>query len=63
MPRSRRDLASKAWNVMGGEINWSALPVVVEMLGIDDVETFIAELHAIGEWNRKRNEESNGHQA
>lgn len=31
---------------MGG-IDWVALPVVVEMLGIDDVETLITHLCAI----------------
>lgn len=29
---------------MGAEIKWEALDDITEMLGIDDVETFIAEL-------------------
>lgn len=35
---------------MGGNIDWSALPVVAEMLGIDDIETFVHRLAAIREW-------------
>ena len=31
---------------MGG-IDWSALPVVAEILGIDDIETFVVQLVAI----------------
>lgn len=36
-------MAVAAWNVMGG-LDWNALPVVVEMLGIGDVEMLIAQL-------------------
>lgn len=32
------------WNLMGGEINWQALFVLVEMLGIEDPETLIYQL-------------------
>lgn len=40
---------------MGGQIDWAALPVIVEMLGIDDVEVLIARLMAIrGHFNLKR---------
>ena len=35
---------------MGG-LEWSGLPVVTEMLGVQDVETFIVELTAIRAWN------------
>jgi hypothetical protein len=31
-------LALEAWNLMGG-LDWSALPTVAEILGVDDVET------------------------
>jgi hypothetical protein len=34
------------WNECGG-IDWSALPIMVEMHGITDVETLVAELLAI----------------
>lgn len=33
--------AVQAWNLMGGAIVWEALPVVTEMLGVDDVEVLI----------------------
>jgi len=31
-------LAIEAWNLMGG-LDWSALPIVAEILGVEDVET------------------------
>ena len=39
---------------MGGELNWSALPIVAEMLGVEDVELLIAELSAIREWQNEK---------
>ncbi len=32
---------------MGGEIAWDALPVICEMLGINDPETLVYQLEAI----------------
>ena len=40
---------------MGG-LKWSALPTVVEILGIVDVEAFIARLVAIRDWQRNNQE-------
>lgn len=37
---------------MGG-IDWAALPVVAEMLGIEDIETFVINLTEIREFNRR----------
>ena len=34
---------------MGGLIDWQALPILVGLYGIEDVETFVAELVAIRE--------------
>ena len=39
-------LAVRAWNLMSG-LDWQALPTVCEMLGVDDVETFVMQLVAI----------------
>jgi len=39
-------LTIHAWNLMGG-LDWTALPLVVEMLGIRDIEPFIYQLVAI----------------
>lgn len=39
---------------MGG-IDWSALPLVAEMLGIDDVETLIVQLIAIRDFQGAEN--------
>jgi hypothetical protein len=36
---------------MGG-IDWAALPIVAEMLGITDVEPFVMRLVAIRDWWR-----------
>lgn len=41
----------EAWNLMGG-LDWAALPVVVEMFGVEDVEVFVQELVAIREFKR-----------
>ena len=35
---------------MGGAIDWSALPVIAEMLGIDDMEALITRLATIRDW-------------
>lgn len=35
---------------MGG-LDWQALPIVVEILGITDIETFITQLIAIRDWH------------
>jgi hypothetical protein len=47
-------LAVAAWNLMGG-LDWSALPTVVEMLGITEPETFITQLVAIRDRQREQN--------
>jgi hypothetical protein len=36
---------------MGG-IDWAALPIVVEMLGVTDVERLVRQLAAIREFNK-----------
>lgn len=35
---------------MGGELDWVALPVIAEMLGIEDIEKTIVQLAAIRDW-------------
>jgi hypothetical protein len=37
---------------MGGQIDWAALPVIVELYGVEDVDLFIAKLDAIREHKR-----------
>ena len=39
-------LAVQAWNTMGG-LDWSALPLVAELHGVQDLDTFTALLVAI----------------
>jgi len=41
-------LATQAWNIMRG-IDWAALPIVAEMLGIIDIEELIFHLTLIRE--------------
>lgn len=36
---------------MGGQLDWAALPVVSELLGVADVETLIHQLVAIRDRN------------
>lgn len=45
-------LAVQAWNLMGG-LDWNALPVVAEMLGIDDVDALIRDLITIRNFQNK----------
>jgi hypothetical protein len=42
-PPPESSQAVEAWNIMGG-LNWSALPIVVELIGVDDVELLIEQL-------------------
>lgn len=44
----------RAWNMMGG-IDWSALPVVAELIGIDDVELLVDGLMQIKAKEAERN--------
>lgn len=46
---------------MGGQIDWAALPVIVELYGIADVEIFITQLVAIRDHLRLKAELLNGH--
>ncbi len=43
--------AIAAWNIMGG-LDWNAIDVVAEMLGILDIETLITQLVAIRDSTR-----------
>jgi len=40
-------LATAAWSLMGGRLDWAALPVIVELLGIVDVDILIIQLVAL----------------
>lgn len=43
----------QAWNIMGG-IDWQALPIVVDMLGISDPENLIYQLVTLREHQRTK---------
>lgn len=40
-----------AWNLMGG-LDWAALPIVVEMLGIEDVDQLVRNLATMREFQK-----------
>lgn len=46
-------LAVRAWNLMGGEIQWHALEWVAEIFGIQDMELFVHLLVAIRDHQRE----------
>jgi hypothetical protein len=46
-------LAIKAWNWLGGQIDWAGLPMVAELLGIDDLEVLIVQLTIIRDSQEK----------
>jgi hypothetical protein len=50
-------IAIKSWNLMGGQIEWSALPLLCEVYGIDDPDTHIHALVAIRDHVRRQNEQ------
>jgi hypothetical protein len=41
------------WNLLGG-IDWSGLPVVAEMLGIDDIEQLVRDLVTVREFQKAK---------
>lgn len=43
-------LAIRAWNMLGARIDWQGLPLVCEILGIEDVEMLISQLEAIRDY-------------
>lgn len=45
--------AVEAWNAMGGEVSWQALPILIEMYGITDPELFITQVLAIRDYRRR----------
>lgn len=49
----RENLAISAWNLMNGEIDWQALPLMVELLGVDDVSLFVTHLVTIRDQKAK----------
>jgi hypothetical protein len=49
-------LAIRGWNLMGGTMDWAALPVIAEILGVDDMESFIQRLVAIRDWQAENRE-------
>lgn len=44
-------MAVRAWNIMGG-IDWAALPIVCELLGVDDPEQLIYQLVTLRDHGR-----------
>ena len=41
---------------MGSQIDYAALPVVAEMLGVDDMELLVDHLQLIEQYQREQNE-------
>lgn len=46
-PPEGAGISVQAWNIMGGAIDWQALPIVAEILGVEDIEMLITHLIAI----------------
>lgn len=46
-------LAIQAWNLMGG-LDWQALPLVADLLGIDDLELLVMQLVVIRDSQRNQ---------
>jgi len=48
-------IAIEAWNVMGG-VDWAALPIVLDLLGVSDPELLIRQLLHIRDKMNEANE-------
>jgi hypothetical protein len=48
-------LAIKAWNMMHGQIDWTALDYVTEIIGITNIECLLEQLEKIREYGAQRN--------
>lgn len=45
-PPAGLEVAVQAWNMMGG-LDWNALPVIADLLGVEDMELLINQLVVI----------------
>ena len=48
----------KAWNMMGAQVDWAALPIIAELLGVPDIEQLVDDVLCINEHMTRQN--SNG---
>lgn len=39
--------------MMGGRLEWQAVPLLMELLGVDDAETFVEALCAMRDWGSR----------
>jgi hypothetical protein len=44
-------VAIKAWNLLGGVIDWAGLPVVAALVGAENIELLIRHLVLIRDFN------------
>lgn len=42
-------LAVRAWGMMNGVLDWSSVPIVADLLGIDDIEALTSDLITVRE--------------
>ena len=52
-PPDGSGLAIQAWNLLGG-MDWAGLPLVADMLGIEDIEMLAAQLATIRDFQAKK---------
>jgi len=55
-PPSNAIRAVEVWNMLGGELDWTALPILVELLAIQDADTLIRDLLVIRDEQAKKRE-------
>lgn len=46
-PPDASRVSVRAWNMLGGKIDWSGLELVAELLGVHDIESLVADLMLI----------------
>ncbi|MFI0609118.1 MAG: hypothetical protein ACH37Z_14670 [Anaerolineae bacterium] len=45
--------ALRVWNTLGG-LEWAGLETAAALVGIEDIETLVAQLVVIRDWQRER---------
>lgn len=53
--------AVRVWHLMGNTIDWPALPIVAEVVGVDDIPLLVEHLEELRAIQRERQESEREH--
>ncbi len=60
-PPAGASVAIQTWQLMGNTLDWGALPVIVELLGVEDVETLVSHLTVLREHTQQKSNLGQAH--